>query len=139
MAHLTTYLDLESHKILRSGFDFKLNLTSAIGDLANRGFLASYVSHHKAMAYDTRTVLGLVHWPKPRLPWSSAKPSQKLSWKIFWKQPSRKFSRPHSLEPLEGPEQPLSASLLHAALHKPHSCPTRGKRSTMAITSATIQ
>jgi hypothetical protein len=32
--------------------DFKLNLTSAIGDLANRGFLASYVSRHKAMPYD---------------------------------------------------------------------------------------
>jgi hypothetical protein len=52
VAHLTTYLDLESHKILRSGFNFKSNLTSAIGDLANRGFLASYVSRHKGMAYD---------------------------------------------------------------------------------------
>ncbi len=52
MAHLTTYLDIESRKILRSGFDFTLNLTSAIGDLANRGFLASYVSRHTAMAYD---------------------------------------------------------------------------------------
>ncbi len=38
MARLTTYLDIESCKILRSGFDFKLNLTSAIGYLANRGF-----------------------------------------------------------------------------------------------------
>ncbi len=35
VAHLTTYLDLESLEIRRSGFDFKLNLTSAIGDLAN--------------------------------------------------------------------------------------------------------
>jgi hypothetical protein len=53
VAHLTTYLDLESRKILRSGFDFKSNLTSAIGYLANRGFLASYLSRHKAMAYNT--------------------------------------------------------------------------------------
>jgi hypothetical protein len=52
VAHLTTYLDPESCEILRSGFDFKSNLTSAIGNLANRGFLASYVSRHKAMAYD---------------------------------------------------------------------------------------
>ncbi len=35
MAHLTTYLDLESLEIRRSGFDFKSNLTSAIGNLAN--------------------------------------------------------------------------------------------------------
>jgi hypothetical protein len=52
-ARLTTYLDLESRKILRSGFNFKLNLTSAVGNLANHSFLASYVSHHKAMAYDS--------------------------------------------------------------------------------------
>jgi hypothetical protein len=45
-------LDLESHKILRSGFNFKSNLISAIGNLENRGFLASYVSRHRAMAYD---------------------------------------------------------------------------------------
>jgi hypothetical protein len=54
VVRFTTFLDLESHKIQRSGFDLKLNLTSAIGDLANCGFLASYVSHHEAMAYDTR-------------------------------------------------------------------------------------
>ncbi len=36
VAHLTTYLDLESLEIQRSGFDFKSNLTSAIGNLANR-------------------------------------------------------------------------------------------------------
>ncbi len=36
VARVTTYLDLESLEIQRSGFDFKLNLTSAIGDLANR-------------------------------------------------------------------------------------------------------
>jgi len=36
VARLTTYLDIESRKILRSGFDFTSNLTSAIGDLANR-------------------------------------------------------------------------------------------------------
>ncbi len=35
MAHLTTYLDLKSLEIQRSGFDFKSNLTSAIGNLAN--------------------------------------------------------------------------------------------------------
>jgi hypothetical protein len=35
VAHLTTYLDLESLEIRRSGFDFELNLTSAIGDLVN--------------------------------------------------------------------------------------------------------
>ncbi len=38
MARLTTYLDIKSHNILRSGFDFKSNLTSAIGYLANHGF-----------------------------------------------------------------------------------------------------
>ncbi len=54
MVRLTTYLDLESLEIQRSGFDFKLNLTSAIGDLANRDILASYVSCLNAMAYDTR-------------------------------------------------------------------------------------
>jgi hypothetical protein len=53
VVRLTTYLDLESRKIQRSGFNYKSNLTSVIGDLANRGFLASYVSPHKAMAYDT--------------------------------------------------------------------------------------
>jgi hypothetical protein len=52
VARLTTYLDFQSRKILRSGFDLKSNLTSAIGDLANCGFEASYVSRHKAMAYD---------------------------------------------------------------------------------------
>ncbi len=57
MGRLTTYLDIKSCKILRSGFDFTSNLTSAIGDLANRGFLASYVSHHTAMAYDTHSPL----------------------------------------------------------------------------------
>ncbi len=35
MARLTTYLDLESLEIRRSGFDFKSNLTLAIGGLAN--------------------------------------------------------------------------------------------------------
>ncbi len=32
---MTTYLDLKSLEIQRSSFDFKSNLTSAIGDLAN--------------------------------------------------------------------------------------------------------
>jgi hypothetical protein len=36
VARFTTYLDLESLEIRRSGFDFKSNLTSAIGNLANR-------------------------------------------------------------------------------------------------------
>jgi hypothetical protein len=53
-------LDIKSRKILRSGFDFTSNLTSAIGDLANRGFLASYVSRHTAMAYDTVAVSATV-------------------------------------------------------------------------------
>jgi hypothetical protein len=35
MTHLTTYLDLKSLDIQRSSFDFKSNLTSVIGDLAN--------------------------------------------------------------------------------------------------------
>jgi hypothetical protein len=52
MARLTTYLDLESLKIRWSGFNFKLNLTSAIGDVANCNILASYVSCFNAMAYD---------------------------------------------------------------------------------------
>ncbi len=60
MARLTTYLDIESRKILRSGFDFKSNLTSVIGYLANRGFLASYVSRHKAMAYDIATLIWML-------------------------------------------------------------------------------
>jgi hypothetical protein len=59
MAHLTTYLDLKSLKIQRSGFDFKLNFTSAIGNLANRDILASYVSRLNAMAYDSyRAIFG---------------------------------------------------------------------------------
>ncbi len=39
MVRLTTYLDQESLEIQRSGFDFKSNLTSAIGDLANQDIL----------------------------------------------------------------------------------------------------
>jgi hypothetical protein len=35
VAHLNIYLDLESLEIQRSGFNFKLNLTSVIGNLAN--------------------------------------------------------------------------------------------------------
>ncbi len=52
MACLTTYLDLETLKIQRSGFDFKTNLTLAIGDLANCDILANYISRLNAMAYD---------------------------------------------------------------------------------------
>ncbi len=36
VAPLTTYLDLESLEIPRSRFDFKSNLTSAIGNLVNQ-------------------------------------------------------------------------------------------------------
>jgi hypothetical protein len=53
VARLTTYLDLESLEI-QTGFDFKLNLTSAIGNLANHDILASYGSCLNAVAYDTR-------------------------------------------------------------------------------------
>ncbi len=53
VAHLTTYLDLKSLKIQRSWFNFKSNLTSAIGDLANSWHLVSYVSRHNAVPYDT--------------------------------------------------------------------------------------
>ncbi len=42
VARLTTYLDFKSLKIRRSGFNFKSNLTSAIGDLANCNILAGY-------------------------------------------------------------------------------------------------
>ncbi len=56
MAHLATYLDLESLEIQRSSFDFKSNLTSAIGNLANRDVLTSYVSRHNVMAYDSPAI-----------------------------------------------------------------------------------
>ncbi len=62
MVRLTTYLDLESLEIQRSSFDFKSNLTSAIGDLANHNILASYVSRLNAMAYDIRRVIKLVFY-----------------------------------------------------------------------------
>jgi hypothetical protein len=39
VARLTTYLDLESLEIQRSGFNFKSNLTLAIGNLANGDIL----------------------------------------------------------------------------------------------------
>ncbi len=57
MVHLTTYLDLESLKIQKSGFDFKSNLTSAIGNLAKLQHLASYVSCHNDMAYNINSYL----------------------------------------------------------------------------------
>ncbi len=53
VVRLTTHLDLESRNILKSDFDFKSNLTSVIGNWANHSFLASYVSRHKVMDYDT--------------------------------------------------------------------------------------
>jgi hypothetical protein len=57
MVRLTTYLDLESLEIRRSGFGFKSNLTSAIGNLAKLRHLASYVSRLNAMAYDILAML----------------------------------------------------------------------------------
>jgi hypothetical protein len=66
VAHLTTYLDLESLKIQRSGFDFKSNLTSAIGDLAKLRHLARYVSHHNAMAYDKASLS--ISWRMSHMP-----------------------------------------------------------------------
>ncbi len=65
-------------------------------------------------------VLELVRQPKPCLPWSFVKLSQKLSWKI-----ARKFSHPSSRWPLEEPERHLLASPLCTALHKPHRLPCR--------------
>jgi hypothetical protein len=44
-------------KVLRSGFDFKSNLTCAIGNFSESQLLASYVSRHKAMAYDSKVVV----------------------------------------------------------------------------------
>jgi hypothetical protein len=53
--HLNTYLDLGSYlKDTKIRFNCKSNLTSAIGNSSKLGHLASYVSRHNAMAYDTR-------------------------------------------------------------------------------------
>ncbi len=68
VAHLTTYLDLESLEIRRSGFDFRSNLTSAIGHLGNRDILASFVARLNAMVYDTLAIESdwTKYWqPKP--------------------------------------------------------------------------
>jgi hypothetical protein len=59
VARLTTYLNLESLEIQRSGFDLKSNLTSVVGNLANRNILASYVSRPNAIAYDTAISVAL--------------------------------------------------------------------------------
>ncbi len=51
---LNTYLDLVSYlKDTKIQFNCKSNLTSAIGDFSKLQLLASYVSRHNAMAYDT--------------------------------------------------------------------------------------
>jgi hypothetical protein len=52
VARLTTYLDLKSLEIQRSGFDFKLNHISN-WQFSKSRYLARYVSHHNAMAYMT--------------------------------------------------------------------------------------
>ncbi len=58
MARLTTYLDIESRKILRSGFDFKSNLYISDWLFSKSRLLASYVSRHRAMAYDIALAIG---------------------------------------------------------------------------------
>jgi hypothetical protein len=51
---LNTYLDLVSYlQDTKIWFNCKANLTSAIGDISKLRHLASYVSRHNAMAYDT--------------------------------------------------------------------------------------
>jgi hypothetical protein len=54
VAHLNTYLDLVSYlQDTKIRFNCKSNLTSAIGNFSESWHLASYVSCHNAMAYDT--------------------------------------------------------------------------------------
>jgi hypothetical protein len=53
VAHLNTYLDLGSYlQDTKIRFNYKLNLSSAIGNFSKSQHLASYVSHHNAMVYD---------------------------------------------------------------------------------------
>ena len=68
VARLTTYLDLESLEIQRSGFDFKSNLTSAIGNLENSNIqrdmfpaimpLPIFIISKKDSTVRTRSVIG---------------------------------------------------------------------------------
>jgi hypothetical protein len=44
---------------LKIRFDPQLNLTSAIGNFSKSHHLASYVSRHNAMVYDTVTWMGM--------------------------------------------------------------------------------
>ncbi len=54
VVHLNTYLDLVSYlQDTKIRFNCKANLTSAIGNISELRHLASYVSRHNAMAYDT--------------------------------------------------------------------------------------
>ncbi len=54
VVHLTTYLDLVSYlQDTKIRFNCKSNLTSAIGNISKSEHLASYVSCHNVMAYDT--------------------------------------------------------------------------------------
>ncbi len=54
VARLNTYLDLVSHlQDTKIRFNCESNLTSAIGNFSKLRHLASYVSRHNAMAYDT--------------------------------------------------------------------------------------
>ncbi len=54
VVHLNTYLNLVSYLIdTKIRFNCKSNLTSAIGNFSKSRHLASYISRHNAMAYDT--------------------------------------------------------------------------------------
>ncbi len=54
VVHLNTYLDLVSYlKDTKIWFNCKSKLTSAISNISKLQHLASYVSRHNAMAYDT--------------------------------------------------------------------------------------
>ncbi len=47
-----------SHQDTKIQFNFKPNLTSAIGNFSKLRHLASYVSRHNAMAYDRNPIHG---------------------------------------------------------------------------------
>ncbi len=79
MARLTTYLDLESLKIRRSGFAFKSNLTSVIGNVANRN-VQGYM------------FLATMPWPMTLAPTNEAVRRENHEEKSFYKEkksPSR--------------------------------------------------
>ncbi len=65
MVHGTSYPLLESQIFFQDPniqYKFKSNLTSAISNISKLQHLASYVSHHKAMAYDRP------YWTRPPSP-----------------------------------------------------------------------